>query len=132
MSQVKVWNDSDHDYFEHFKGRDVVIRSKDYVTMPRAEAVTFQGTYTPARRDGVGRALNEKRIRLEYDLEAEASRKDQPVIKKCDVTKKEFRTWQGWENHQAELHSQPEAPEVTNVSKNTRGKPTGKRKQPIL
>jgi len=131
MSQVKVWNDSDRDYVESFKGEEIVIRSKNYVTMTRADAVTFQGTYTPARRDGVGRSLNEKRIRLEYDLEAEAKRKDQPVVKICEVTRKEFRTWQGWENHQAELHSQPEA-EVANVSKNTRGKSTGKRKQPIL
>lgn len=133
MSTVKVWNDSDHDYFEDFKGREVRIRAHDYVTMTRAEAVTFQGTYTPARRDGIGNNLNEKRIRLEFDLEAEALRKDQPIIKRCDITGKEFRTWQGWEKHQEELMSaQPTAQEeVTNVKKAQR-KSTSGSKQPIL
>ena len=133
MSTVKVWNDSESDYRENFKGRDIYIRSKDFITLSRAEAVQFQGTYTPARKDGVGRLLNEKRIRLEFDHEKEAERKDQPIKWTCDITKKQFRTDIAWEKHLEELaKAKPTQNEETDDNKNTRSKPAGRRQQPIL
>jgi hypothetical protein len=134
MSNVKVWNDSENDYREEFKGREIYIRANDYIEMPRAEAVTFQGTYTPARRNGTGRFLNEKRIRLEFDLEADAKRKDQPIKYTCEVTGEQFRTEDGWNKHQAELTAtaRPAQSEAKNVKKATGSKPAGRSKQPIL
>jgi hypothetical protein len=133
MSMVKVWNDSTRDYQEIFKGNEIYIRSSDYVEMTRADAVSFQGSYSPARKDGVGRNLNEKKIRLEFDWEAEAIRKDQPIKYNCEITGESFRTIEAWSKHQQDLASaKPESPEVQNAKKNTRGKPTSRGKQPVL
>lgn len=62
---AKVWNDNDKEYREKFKGETIVIPPKGFVVMEAMEANTFRGTFTTILRDGTGRDLNPKKIRVE-------------------------------------------------------------------
>jgi hypothetical protein len=134
MSKVKVWNDSERDYYEEFKNYKIHIPGKSFIELPRSDGVALLGTFSGGRRDEYGRFINEKALRLEFDHEAEAERTDQPLKYKCELTGEMFRTIQGLEKHQARVNSQlaQENEEKQNVKRTKVGKSSGGSKQPIL
>jgi hypothetical protein len=65
VAQAKVWNDHSKDYEEKFRDEMVKIPAKHYVIMEKPDADQFLGQYTPIKRDGQGKDLAPKMLRIE-------------------------------------------------------------------
>lgn len=48
MAKVRVFNESNVDYVEEYKGDVIVVPGKGYIEMARRDAVNFLGTYSGA------------------------------------------------------------------------------------
>lgn len=88
MGMVKVWNDNTHVYKEKFKGDNIVISAKNYITMEEGEALLFKGTFSSIMKDADGNhdPRGFKKIRLEKIKEEN----DEPKIvetNRCNVCK---------------------------------------------
>jgi hypothetical protein len=64
---ARVYNDNTETYQEEFRGEMIIIKPKGYVEMPWAKANAFRGAFTPMVRDGMGRDLKPKMIRIIAD-----------------------------------------------------------------
>lgn len=102
--KARVWNDNSAIYKEDFRGDLITIPPKGHVIMDWTDAVAFKGQYTPILRDGLGRDLSPKMIRLE---KIEATAQEFPVPKfRCQMDQKEFDTQEGLDAHIAENHTE--------------------------
>lgn len=65
VAQTRVWNDHTEEHVEEFNGTTIRIPAGKFIVMPYPEAVNFRGQFTPVIRDGLGKDLKPKMIRLE-------------------------------------------------------------------
>jgi hypothetical protein len=65
VARARVWNDYHEEHVEEFRGEMLRIPPKSFIEMPWPSAVQFRGQYTPILRDGLGKDLRPKMIRLE-------------------------------------------------------------------
>lgn len=77
MSQVKVWNDNNHDLYEKFKGKEYHIPAGKFIKMGRNQAIQFKGQYHPIKLDGMKQQMPEtmKILRIEESAEEEQVQK---------------------------------------------------------
>lgn len=68
---ARIWNNSDKEYREKFKAKEIVIPARGYVDMEYYEAVYFVGTFAPSMKDERGQWIKSKPLRLEklFDLD---------------------------------------------------------------
>jgi hypothetical protein len=98
MAQVRVRNLHSEEHVEKFRGKVITIPPGGTIEMGRAEAVKFLSQWSPPIKDGTGRHLYPKKLKLEQDPEAFAEQRDQPL--KYDAPDgKRFRTPEGLENY---------------------------------
>ena len=102
IAMAKVWNDNVVEHKEKFKGDDIVIPAKGFITMPWPEAVQFRGQYTPIIRDGLGRDLKPKMIRLErVSVESQSPESNKFI---CQMDGREFDSQAELDEYIAENH----------------------------
>ena len=69
--QVKVWNDNTHVYEENFKGRDIKIEPKGYITMDKGDAQMFLKSFkNPQIKNGYPNPKYFKMLRIDTDMSA--------------------------------------------------------------
>jgi hypothetical protein len=100
--QVKIWNDSDKEYSEEFRGKMLVIPARGFIEMGRSEGNKFLGQAVPVRMGGNGRQQNPKALRMEKPAEEFAEMTGQP-LKFTARDGKQFRTEKGLAEHEATL-----------------------------
>lgn len=104
VARARVWNDNTEEHVEEFRGEMVRIPPKSFVEMPWPSAVQFRGQYTPILRDGLGRDLKPKMIRLERVDDA-APRFPAPASKfVCQACSKSHKTQAELDKHIAKQH----------------------------
>ena len=108
--QVKVWNDSDIDHVEEFRGKTIVIPAKQFVEMGRAEANKFISQFSPVSMNGAGKHVRPKDIRIEKPAEEFAQLTDQPLRYKASDGKM-FRTKIGLKEYEESLGNKEPANE---------------------
>lgn len=69
MAIVRVWNDSQYDHSEKFKGKTIQIAAGGFLEMEADDAVLFKSQFTPIIKDKHGQSdpRFHKRIRIEFD-----------------------------------------------------------------
>ncbi len=100
--QVKVWNDDENTWTEEFKGENILIPPRNFIMMSKAEANQLVSQYSPVKRDGTGRELKPKKLRIEMDPEEFAAHTDQPYKYKSSDGM-EFRTMAGMKKYEEDL-----------------------------
>jgi hypothetical protein len=106
--QVKVWNDSDLLHVEEFRGKNITIKPHEFVEMGRAEANKFLHQYREIKKDGAGRLLMAKKLRIERPAEEFAAHTDQPLRFEARDGKM-FRTKIGLAEYEATLPPEEKA-----------------------
>jgi hypothetical protein len=101
--KAKVWNDGNETYREVFKGNEIVIPAKQFIEMEFTEANVFRGTFTPIVRDGSGKDLRPKAIRVEKILESAAEEKVEYV---CTKDGSKWPNQEALDNHIAKNYSE--------------------------
>ena len=119
MSNVDVRNLDHREYREVYKDELIVIPPGGTVSMGRAAAVKFLGTATSMEKDGAGRVVKPKHLRIEQDPEVHAAQRAQPY-RFSAPDGKEFRTKAGHDAYIKKLEN--EVKEADSV------KPTRRRK----
>jgi hypothetical protein len=117
---VEVWNDDNRDWVDDFKDEKIVIPARSFIKMSRSEANQFVGRWSPPIRDGAGRDLRPKMLRIVKDPEEWAAHCDQP-LKYTSLDGKSFRTVEGMKKYEDGLR----ATEVKDDSKRAGSKPAG-------
>lgn len=87
MAMVKVWNDSDHDHKELFKGEEVKIPAKSFIEMELFEAHDFKGQYFPVFLDAGGQQTEESKKRIRIERLDESAKEENPMLHLCNVCK---------------------------------------------
>lgn len=105
IARAKVWNDFDKEHVEEFRGETVRIPAKSFIEMAWPDAVQFRGQYTPIIRDGMGRDLKPKMIRLEK-IDVTAPLYPEPKKFVCQVDNKEFDSQAELDQYIAENHTE--------------------------
>jgi hypothetical protein len=104
VAKARVWNDHTEEHVEEFRGEIVKIPPKGFVEMPWPSAVQFRGQYTPILRDGLGRDLKPKKIRLER-IDDAAPKFAAPASKfTCQACNKACKTQKELDDHIAKQH----------------------------
>jgi len=62
---VKIWNRGEKEYTEKFKGKEIVIAARSYVTMEHSEGAQFMGRYAPTEKNALGDYIRCKPLSLE-------------------------------------------------------------------
>lgn len=101
VRKVKVWNDHTKTHVENFKGDEITIPAKGFHVMEEPDAVAFLGQYTPVVRDGQGRDLKPKMLRLEV-FQGEAAEVKKEI--KCQACARVFETGTELDAHIASEH----------------------------
>lgn len=96
IAKARIWNDWTQEHVEDFRGDMVRIPAKGFIVMSWPDAVQFRGQYTPIIRDGLGKDLKPKMIRVEKIDAGAPEYAAQKFV--CQVDGREFNT-------QAELDS---------------------------
>ena len=127
--QVKVWNDGNKEYTEHFNGRNITIPPKGWILMDKAEATMFKGTFRQPAPEECAREEAEKYykpIRVENTPHVEV------VEKKwvCQMDGTEFKTEVELnkyieENFKDSFVDKEEAQGSLNQASKKRGRPKG-------
>lgn len=100
-AKAKVWNDHTEDHVEEFKGEMIRIPAKGHIEMYWSDAEQFKGQYTPIIRDGMGRDLKPKMVRLEK-IDAVAQAEKAKLV--CPMDGRSFDTQDALDAHIAEKH----------------------------
>jgi formylmethanofuran dehydrogenase subunit E len=104
MALVKVWNDHEQEHVEQFESVTVqpptacyqdIATGKHYIRIPAKscvemeweEGVALASKFYPIRKDGLGRELTAKKIRVEQPVDA-----SKKPVHKCQACKEEFQT----------------------------------------
>ncbi|HNI02018.1 MAG TPA: hypothetical protein PLO94_06675 [Chitinophagales bacterium] len=95
---MTVYNDDEKDYEEIFKGETVSIPGKSSVIMDKADAHAFKSQYRPIIRDGLGRDMVVKKIRIEPIFEEE-NIEEAPQKFICMIDGQEFPTQEELNRH---------------------------------
>jgi hypothetical protein len=106
--KAKIWNDHTKDYSEKFKDEMVTIPAKQFVVMEKPDADQFMGQYVPIQRDGQGKDLSLKMLRLEV-IPADAPQSGQSFA--CMACNKAMPTEKELQQHIAANHIEQMAEE---------------------
>jgi hypothetical protein len=113
---VRIYNDHTKDHVENFEGDTVRIPAKGHVVMERLKACAFMGQFWPIQRDGMGKDLTPKMLRMEMTTpEAE----NEPSFK-CMMCSEEFKSASLLKAHSIVAH---EEAMVDEEAKPKRGRP---------
>jgi hypothetical protein len=105
--KVEVRNLDSRDYIEIYRDNEIRIPANGHILMERSDAVRFLGQATEMKKDGQGRPLNPKRLKIYDDPEKHAEHRQQPV--KYDAPGgKQFRTEQGYNSYMEQLAAEAE------------------------
>lgn len=102
IARAKVWNDWTQEHVEMFKGEEIRIPAKGFIEMGWSEAVQLKGQFSPILRDGTGRDLKPKMIRLEKISVASAEPEKAKFI--CQMDGKEFSSQKELDEYIAANH----------------------------
>ena len=117
--QVRVRNLDSREYVEEFRDNEIRIPAGEYVEKGRSEAITFLSQATPMNRDGSGRCIKPKKLKIEENPESHAAARDQPFRFETPDGK-QFRTEQGHKEHLAKLETEAKAIENEKPIRRTR------------
>lgn len=62
--EVQVWNDWEKEHVELYDERTIKIPAKSYIVMNEIDARKLVAKFTPIERDGMGRDLKPKMLRI--------------------------------------------------------------------
>lgn len=104
-ARVRVWNDHTEEHVEDFRGDLIKIPAKGFVEMCKSDADFFKGQHTPIIRDGMGRDLKPKMIRLEI-LPHPATQTLDSKYFVCQMDRQMFETQSALDAHIAAHHQE--------------------------
>lgn len=104
--KVKVWNDSEYDWTEPFKGEKITIKSKQFIEMDESDAVDFRGQFPGYLKlaDGTQDPKTMKKIRIEKPKHTEEEEEGMEIFP-CQACRKVFTTEELLLKHSDKEHS---------------------------
>ena len=104
--RAKVWNDSDHDWSEVFKGEKLHIPARKFIEMEFYDAHEFKSQYSPIKikADDTQDEKSYKRIRVEK-VAQEDGEVDRQEVFPCNLCKKVFNSEEALIKHSAKEHA---------------------------
>lgn len=103
----RIWNMSDHEYRETFKGEEIVIKPHGYIEKGRRWAVEFMGSPTHFEADNPESIKNIKMLR--WEAVTAGDKPEPPVGYRCQVCGQSFSSKQSLGGHMNTHKEQPAA-----------------------